>query len=151
MAALPCAHVTATRIVVRPRDMDADRNVNNAVYFEYLHQARLEHLSRLGIWTPPQKRSGNLFAVAENTCRYLGPAYYGDVLAVWTATHALGRSSFKLVYQVWRDGSDMLIAAGHSVQVWLDEANRPTALPEAARAALSDALCSHLPELPTRK
>ena len=43
-------HVTMTEIVVRPNDMDADRNVDNAPYFEYFHQARLEHLHRLGVY-----------------------------------------------------------------------------------------------------
>ena len=52
MPDIPCSHLTVTPLIVRPRDMDADRNVSNAVYFEYLHQSRLEHLARLGLWKP---------------------------------------------------------------------------------------------------
>ena len=48
MPDMPGSHLTVTPLIVRPRDMDADRNVSNAVYFEYLHQSRLEHLARLG-------------------------------------------------------------------------------------------------------
>ena len=115
-----CSHITVTRLIVRPRDMDADRNVNNAVYFEYFHQSRLEHLARLGIWHPRRFQEDNLFALAENTCRYLAPSFYGDVLSIWTATHAVGNSSFLFVYRFWRVSDEALIAASHSVQVWLD-------------------------------
>jgi acyl-CoA thioester hydrolase len=145
-----CTHITATRLVVRPSDMDADRNVSNAVYFEYFHQARLEHLTRLGIYAPRGPRSANLFALAENTCRYLAPAYYGDVLLIWTATHAVGRRSFQLSYRIWRESDEVLIAAAHSVQVWLDQHNRPTPLPSAVREALTTSLCPDLPKLPAR-
>ncbi len=65
----PCSHITFTQLIVRPADMDADRNVNNAVYFEYFHQSRLEHLARLGVWHPRGSHDDNLFALAENTCR----------------------------------------------------------------------------------
>lgn len=149
MSTSPCAHVTVTPLVVRPGDMDMDRNVSNVVYFEYLYQARLEHVARLGIYHP-HSRSANLFALAENTCRYLAPSYYGDVLLIWTATHALGRSSFELVYRVWRENDEVLIAVSHSVQVWLDEANRPIPLPPAVRAALTGSLCPDLPKMPPR-
>ncbi len=145
-----CSHVTVTPVVVRPRDMDADRNVNNAVYFEYFHHARLDHLGRLGVWQPAHTRSGNIFALVENTCRYLAPSYYGDVLPIWTATHVVGRSSFQLVYRVWREGDETLIAAGHSAQVWLGADNRSATLPEPVRAALEGSLCPHLALMPPR-
>jgi acyl-CoA thioesterase FadM len=130
--------------------MDADRNVSNAVSFEYLFQARLEHLTRLGIYQPRGRRSANIFALAENTCRYLAPSYYGDVLSVWTITHAVGCSSFQLVYRVWREIDAVLIAAAHSVQVWLDEDNRPASLLPAVRNALTASLCPDIPEMPPR-
>ena len=66
------------------------------------------------------------------------------------AINAVGRSSFQLVYQVWREGDGALIAAGHSVQVWLSKANRPASLPAAARKALTASLCAELPRLSAR-
>lgn len=147
----PCSHVTVTSLAVRPRDMDADRNVNNAVYFEYFHHSRLEHLIRLNVWQPRGAAGNdNSFAIAENTCRYLKPSFFGDVLLIWTATHSVGRSSFQLVYQVWREGDEAMIAAAHSAQVWLDEGNNSAPLPATARAALTGSLCPDLPKLPPR-
>ena len=150
MSNKPCSHVTVTTLIVRPADMDADRNVNNAVYFEYFHQSRLEHLARLGVWHPRDSQDKNLFALAENTCRYLAPSFYGDVLRIWTATYAVGQSSFQLVYRIWRQSDDALIAASHSVQVWLDERNQPTSLPLHVREGLTASLCTDLPKMPTR-
>ena len=147
MSNKPCSHVTVTTLIVRPADMDADRNVNNAVYFEYFHQSRLEHLARLGVWRPRGPQDNNLFALAENTCRYLAPSFYGDVLLIWTATHAVGQSSFQLVYRIWRQSDDALIAASHSVQVWLDECNQPTSLPLPVREGLTASLCTDLPKM----
>ncbi|MCH7843619.1 MAG: acyl-CoA thioesterase [Chloroflexi bacterium] len=150
MSDKPCSHVTVTTLIVRPADMDADRNVNNAVYFEYFHQSRLEHLARLGVWRPRGSQDENLFALAENTCRYLAPSFYGDVLLIWTATHAVGQSSFQLVYRIWRKSDDALIAAAHSVQVWLDGRNQPTSLPLPVREGLTASLCTDLPKMPPR-
>ena len=146
----PCSHITVTQLIVRPADMDADRNVNNAVYFEYFHQSRLEHLARLGVWQPRGSQENNVFALAENTCRYLAPSFYGDVLSIWTATHAVGNSSFQLVYRIWRQSDDALIAASHSVQVWLDETNKPALLPPLVREGLTASLCTDLPKMPSR-
>ena len=150
MSNKPCLHVTVTTLIVRPADMDADRNVNNAVYFEYFHQSRLEHLARLGVWQPRGYQDENLFALAENTCRYLAPSFYGDVLLIWTATHAVGQSSFQFVYRVWRQSDNALIAAAHSVQVWLGGANSPTSLPLPVREGLSASICTDLPKMPPR-
>ena len=140
----PSPYVTVTHVVVRPNDMDADRNVSNAVYFDYFYQARLEHLRRLGIYDVENPQYANLFALVENTCRYLAPAYYGDVLILWTATHAVGKSSFQFVYHVWRERDEMLIALGHSVQVWLGETKQATPLPPAVHTALTTVLYPEL-------
>jgi len=150
MPAPPCRHLTITRLVVRPNDMDADRNVSNAVYFDYFYHARLEHLRRLGNYDPANPQYANLFALVENTCRYFAPAVYGDVLLLWTATHAVGRSSFQFVYQVWREGDERCIAAGHSVQVWLAQGSHSTPLPAQVHTALTRSLCPDLPKLPQR-
>ena len=107
------------------------------MYFEYFEVARHEHLIRLGILAPTVPIVSNFMAVAENTCRYLAPAYYGDILLIWVATHMVGNSSFQLVYRVWRERDEVLVAAGHSVQVWLNEENQPTALPPHVKEVLT--------------
>ena len=129
---------TALAITVRSTDMDADRNVNNAVYFQYFEQSRLEHLLRLGVIRWPPARGGDppQFALAETTARFRAPAFHRDVLIVTTRTAAVGTRSFTLAFEVRRQGDDTLICEGSSVQVWLDAAGRAAPLPPDVRAAL---------------
>jgi len=45
---------------------------------------------------------------------------------------------------------DALIAAAHSVQVWLDGSQQPTSLPPPVREGLTASLCTDLPKMPSR-
>lgn len=132
--------VTRTPVVVRSTDVDSDGHVNNARYYEYCEQGRLAHLQRLGVVGVEPRRVPyhGLFTIVETRCQYLAPAYYGDVLEVRTMTVAVGRSSFRLRYEVARDGE--VIAVGESVQVWLGPDGRSAPLPPSAREALEASL-----------
>ncbi len=129
---------TLIEITVRSTDMDADRNVNNAVYFTYFEQSRLEHLRRLGIVPvyPPPEDAPNYFAIAETTARYRQPAHFRDTLIVRTTTHEVRNRSFSLAFQIVNQATGELIAEGSSVQVWLDESRRPAPIPPEHRARL---------------
>lgn len=132
------ARITVTPVVVRSTDVDADGHVNNAVYYEYCEQGRLDHLARLGV-IPLHRRDrpyANVFTIVETCCRYLAPAYHRDVLDVQAWTRKVGRSSFVLGYRILRRDDGQVVAEGESVQVWLGPDGRATPLPERTRAAL---------------
>jgi len=139
--------VTETQIRVRSTDVDADRNVNNAVFFIYFEQGRLQHLLRLGVIDryphPPGERP--LYTIAETTARFRAPAFYGDVLTVRTRTGEVRTRSFVLLYEVYREANGTLVCEGSSAQVWLDQQGHPTPLPTQARAALLASLRSTAP------
>jgi acyl-CoA thioester hydrolase len=129
---------TVFSIVVRSTDLDGQRHVNNAVFFQYFEQARLAHLGRLGFlptYTPGEGPRHSI-AIAETTCRYKAPAYYGDTLRVTVRTREVKQRSFSLTYEVRREADGVLVAEGESAQVWIDEHERPVPLPDAARASL---------------
>jgi acyl-CoA thioester hydrolase len=136
------AEGTTLAITVRSTDMDADRTVNNAVYFQYFEQSRLEHLLRLGVIRWPPARGGDppQFALAETTARFRAPAFHREVLIVTTRTTAVGTRSFTLGFEVRRRGDDALICEGSSVQVWLDAEGRAAPLPQDVRATLEASL-----------
>ena len=133
---------TVFPITVRSTDLDGQRHVNNAVFFQYFEQARLAHLGRLGFL--PTYASGDgprhSIAIAETTCRYKAPAYYGDVLRVTVRTREVKQRSFALTYEVRRESDGALMADGESAQVWIDEHERPTLLPDAVRRGLEASL-----------
>lgn len=129
-------------ITVRSTDMDADAIVNNAVYFAYFEQSRLEYLIALGIVRRPRPPGDfdRSFTLAETSARYLAPALHRDVLLVTTRVAEVRRRSFSLTFEVVRESDEQRIAEGRSAQVWLDQAGRPAALPETVRERLQAAL-----------
>ena len=131
---------TEIELTVRSTDMDADRNVNNSVYFQYFEQSRLEHLIRFGIVerSRPRDAGGAPFALAQTSAQFRAPAVHRDRLTVTTCTTTIGTTSFTLAYEVRRDGT--LICEGSSVQVWLDAEGRAAPLPPNVRAALERSL-----------
>ena len=133
---------TVFPIAVRSTDLDGQRHVNNAVFFQYFEQARLAHLGRLGFLPTYAFGDGprHSIAIAETTCRYKAPAYYGDVLRVTVRTHEVKQRSFALTYEVRRESDGALVAEGESAQVWIDEHERPTLLPDAVRRGLEASL-----------
>lgn len=133
--------VTELALTVRSTDMDADRNVNNAVFFTYFEQSRLEHLLRLGLiaW-PPAADAAPEFALVHTEASFRRPARHRDLLLVRTRTLAIGTRSFRLGYEVFRPTDAALVCEGESTQVWLDAAGGSTPLPERVRAALDESL-----------
>jgi len=133
---------TVFPIAVRSTDLDALRHVNNAVYFQYFEQARLAHLARFGLLPTyaPGGTPRHSIAIAETSCRYKAPAYYGDTLLVTVRTREVRQRSFSLTYEVRRQADGVLVAEGESAQVWIDEQERPAPLPDAARRSLEASL-----------
>ncbi|MBI3030475.1 MAG: acyl-CoA thioesterase [Candidatus Rokubacteria bacterium] len=133
---------TVFPIAVRSTDLDGLRHVNNAVYFQYFEQARLAHLARLGFLPTyvPGEGPRHAIAIAETTCRYRAPAYYGDTLLVTVRTREVRRRSFSLTYEVRRQADGVLVAEGESAQVWIDEHERPAPLPDGVRESLEASL-----------
>ena len=133
---------TVFPIAVRSTDLDGQRHVNNAVFFQYFEQARLAHLARLGFLPTPGDGPRHSIAIAETACRYKAPAYYGDTLLVTVRTREVRQRSFSLTYEVRRQADGVLVAEGESAQVWIDEQERPIPLPDGARRSLEASLGS---------
>lgn len=136
------ARVTEHEIWIRSTDMDGDGIVNNAHYFEFFEQARLEHLIALGIVVRPRPAgaSGRSFTIAETRCRYTAPLRHRDTIAVQAWTASIGNRSFSLDYRIEALPDRTLVAEGSSALVWLDEDGRSAPLPDDVRAALEESL-----------
>lgn len=125
-----------TTIAVRFRDVDLMGHVNNAVYFTYLEQARLDYFRDLQAASPGVERPPGMI-VASARCDYRAPVLLDDRVDVWIRTSETGRSSFKLHYEVWSRAQGKLVAAGETMQVVYDYRKKtPVPLSDAQRAAL---------------
>lgn len=135
---MPSPLITEHRLTVRSTDMDADQIVNNARYFEYFEQVRLEHLVALHLFQRPRApgESRRSFTLAETTCRYRAPLRHRDVIVGKAWTSMVGTRSFQLAYELSRESDGVVAAQGSSAQVWLDEDGRPAPLPDEVRASL---------------
>ncbi len=122
--------------------MDADGIVNNARYFEFFEQVRLEHLVALGIVGRPRPvgQPARAFTIAETSCRYLSPLRHRDVVGGQAWTHEVRNRSFVLSYSLTRESDGLAAAEGSSAQVWLDAGGRPALLPESIRVALTQSM-----------
>lgn len=122
-----------SRLAVRWGDMDALGHVNNAAYFRYFEQARIEWYAALGLGALGGTGAG--MVIADAHAEFRRPVRYPAVLDVAMGGHSPGRSSFVSTYTIAADGE--LCTRGSARVVWVDAVSgRPVALPEAVRARL---------------
>ena len=113
-------------------------HVNNAVYFAYFEQARMEWLDAV---LPADWIEHAGAVVLSNRCDYKRPVLYPSSLIVRVYGSAPGRTSFSQTYAVTVEGDEETVyAEGEAALVWVSrETERPTPLPDALREALTAA------------
>jgi len=119
-------------IPVRWGDMDAQRHVNNTVYFRYMEQARVSWFDTLGVRNMP-----NGPTVVNASCTFLKQIVYPGDVEVRMFAGEMGRSSFQTYYELRpRHDPDTLYADGAAKVVWVNfEKRTSTPVPESIRAA----------------
>ncbi len=125
--------ITEWDIWIRSTDMDSDGVVNNARYFEFFEQARLEHMIGLGLIRRPRpsdEEDSRSFTIAETTCRYKAPLRHRDWIRVRCWLSDVRNRSFILTYEILMRDTCTLFAEGTSAQLWIDTEGRPTQLPQ---------------------
>jgi acyl-CoA thioester hydrolase len=124
--------VHITHIPIRWGDMDAQGHVNNAVYFRYMEQARVEWLAAV------RHRVGEHLAgigevIVTASCTFLLPLTYPGTVTVRMFLGAPGRSSVDSQYELSMD--ERIYAEGAAKIVWIDNSTlRSIPLPAALRA-----------------
>jgi len=133
--------VHITRIPIRWGDMDAMRHVNNAVYFRYMEQARIEWFSSIDLG--PDMFSGEGPVVVNAHCSFLQQLKFPGEIEVLTYVGAPGRSSFETMCEIRRvDSPDIIVAEGGAKVVWVNYAREksvalnPKLLAQLAQARL---------------
>jgi acyl-CoA thioester hydrolase len=123
---------------VRYADIDAQRHVNNVVFFTYMESARAAYLQHLGLWDGQEFLDIGIILVKAE-CEYLRPIAYGTALRVGVRTERLGVKSLTFVYAIEAVAAQELKAAGTTVSVAYDyHALRSIAVPAAWRTRIED-------------
>ncbi|AXY61861.1 thioesterase family protein [Acinetobacter chinensis] len=110
-------------------DMDAFGHVNNVMYYRYIESARIAYFDELNIF---QENVNTV--VASSQCRYLQPVFYPDTLKIGTRIEEMRNSAVRMVYVLWSEAQQAVVATGDAVVVCVDRENgRKTAIPENIR------------------
>jgi acyl-CoA thioester hydrolase len=125
-----------TRLPVRWGDQDALGHVNNARYFTYFEQARIEALDRIlpGGWGA---EAGPI--LASISCDFKRPVVHPATVVVRVWGGEPGRTSFPQTYELAVEGDEEAVyARAEAVLVWVSQkTGRPVPLPDALRDALT--------------
>lgn len=108
--------------------MDALGHVNNARYFDYFQEARIDWLRELDI-----KMTGQTGPVVIHVaCTFLKPIVYPATVTIHSKAHSLGNSSMIMDHDLYQE--ETLMAQGVSKIVWIDYTqNKSVPLPDIIR------------------
>ena len=123
-------------ITVRWGDMDSMGHINNAKYFTYCESARMSYFAAVRMLDHREhERHGPALAAA--TLNFRRQVHYPAELEVATRVSEIGRSSFKMEYEIFHRGTDERVADGTGVIVWTDYGTgRSVPLPESLKAEI---------------
>jgi acyl-CoA thioester hydrolase len=114
-------------------DMDALGHVNNARYFDYFQEARIEWLSELNIKMTEQIGP----VVIHVACTYLKPVVYPATVTLRSRIYNIGNSSMMMDHDLYQD--EVLMAQGSSKVVWVDYTkNKSVPLPDSIRLSFEN-------------
>jgi acyl-CoA thioester hydrolase len=124
-------------IAVRFRDIDAMGHVNNAVFFTYLETARVDYTRKVVFKTKSRNFSEDGLILAEISCQFKKPIFFGQSVEVGTRVVEMGNSSFQVEQRIDADGH--LAALAKLVLVHYDyQASKSVRIPDEFRARIAD-------------
>jgi acyl-CoA thioester hydrolase len=117
-------------------DMDSFGHVNNVVYLRWCETARVEYLTRIGLWQL-KAADGIGPILASISCDYRRAVAYPDTVHVGARVVGVGNSSFKMAHRIVSEGLNELAADLESTLVLYDyNRGNPVPLPAELRAAI---------------
>ena len=124
------------KLEVEFRHLDPMGHVNNAVFFTYMESARVRYFTKF--FDAGSSPLDMPLILAEASCTYKSPAYFGEKLVVGVGITEFGRRSFRMAYRIDGD-KNRLIARGYTIVVMYDySVGRSIAVPEHFKAAVSE-------------
>jgi len=96
-------------------DTDAQGVVYYANYFRFMERARTEWLEAMGIDHITLMNEGKrIFVVSEAQAKFRMPARLGDTLIVTASLRQMGRASFEIEQNIYRENTegDLLVQGG---------------------------------------
>lgn len=120
---------------IRWGDMDILGHVNNAVYFRYMEQARVEWLSQINCFSDS---AGDGPVIVNAHCTFIRQLKFPGDIEIRTYVGEPGRSSFQTYHEIRRlDDPTTLCAEGGAKVVWINyQSGKSTPLTDQMRERL---------------
>lgn len=128
----------ASPVRVRYSEVDRQGIVYYSRYLEYMDVAHTEYFRAMGFeYQDLIERHGFDPSVVHATLEYKRPARFDDVLRVYARVVAIGRTSFRMEYEITREPDAERVAGGQIVYVNLDKATQSSRpVPESIRGSI---------------
>jgi len=113
-------------------DTDAQGVVYYANYFRFMERARTEWLEAMGVDHVTLMNEGNrILVVTEANAKFLIPARLGDKLIVTAKLSRLGRATFEIEQNIYRDSleGELLIQGGVTAAYLAADTMKPKRIP----------------------
>lgn len=108
-------------IAIRYGDLDPQRHVNNARYFTFMEEARIQYIQHLELWDGSEFDEIG-FILLETNCQFKAPIRYGQRVRVGVKTVRMGNKSMELESVLEDSDSRETLATGRSILVAYDYA-----------------------------
>jgi acyl-CoA thioester hydrolase len=128
------------RIKVRSYDMDSFGHVNNAVYFNYLEEARCEYLEQRGLSFNSFNEWGLFAFVVSAEIRYKSPAKYGHMLNIRGRIGSMRRASFSIDYEIYNETTNRICALASMSFGFVDENEKIAPIPRQFRDKMGEGI-----------
>jgi acyl-CoA thioester hydrolase len=113
-------------------DTDAQGVVYYANYFRFMERARTEWLEAMGVDHISMMNEDNrILVVSEAHAKFLIPARLGDSLIVTASLSRLGRATFDIEQNIFRDSTagELLIQGGVTAALLAADTMKPKRIP----------------------
>jgi acyl-CoA thioester hydrolase len=102
-------------------EMDALGHVNNATYFKYYEDVRIDYFKQLGFDTfKPSDPIGPV--LAQISCQYRSPIVYPDTIRTYVWVEKIGNTSLQMDYSIFSEAQNAIVATGTSIVVMVNYA-----------------------------
>jgi len=114
-------------IEVRFSDVDLLGHVNNASYLRYMEEVRMEYMEKFMPDSIIKKDIPEVpFVLGDVYCRFFKPAFFRQVLRIFTGVTQIGKKSLVMSYSIIEKQSQQQVAEGSSTLVMFDPKTKTT-------------------------
>jgi len=128
---------STTNVRVRYGETDRMGYVYYGNYATYLEVARVEALRSLGCSYREMEEGGIMMPVLESNVQYLKPAFYDELLSIFTMVPEMPAARIHFEYEIFNE-SRILIAKAYTTLAFINrQTGKPCRIPPELKKSLS--------------